>query len=59
MSIILHEKEGLTAYVKGAPEVILQRSTHILKEGNILPLDKTNRNKIESAYETMAKNGPA
>ncbi|HEC45729.1 MAG TPA: cation-transporting P-type ATPase, partial [Epsilonproteobacteria bacterium] len=57
MSIILHEKEGLTAYVKGAPEVILQRSTHILKEGNILPLDKTNRNKIESAYETMAKNG--
>jgi len=57
MSIILHEKEGLTAYVKGAPEVILERSTHILKEGNILPLDKTNRNKIESAYETMAKNG--
>jgi len=57
MSIIVHEKDALTAYVKGAPEVILERSTHIFKDGTILSLDEPYKNEIESAYQEMAKSG--
>ncbi|GIT97727.1 cation-transporting P-type ATPase [Sulfurovum sp. TSL1] len=57
MSIIVHEKDGLTAYVKGAPEVILERSTQIFKEGTILSLDEVYKKEIESAYKAMAQSG--
>jgi len=57
MSIIVHEKERLTAYVKGAPEVILERSTQRFKEGKILSMDEASKKEIESAYEAMAKSG--
>ena len=57
MSVIVHKEDALTAYVKGAPEVILDRSTQILKDGSLLSLDETYRREIESAYKVMAKNG--
>ena len=57
MSVVLHEKESLTAYVKGAPEVILERSTQIFKNGITLPLNETNKKEFENAYEEMAKSG--
>jgi Ca2+-transporting ATPase len=57
MSMIVHEKDALTAYVKGAPEVILERSTEIFKDGTILSLDEAYKKEIESAYEAMAKSG--
>ncbi|MCD6190786.1 MAG: HAD-IC family P-type ATPase, partial [Sulfurimonas sp.] len=57
MSLILHEKDALKAYVKGAPEVILERSTKIFKNGNLFSLDKGYKKEIESAYKEMAKSG--
>ena len=57
MSVIVHEKDALMAYVKGAPEVILERSTKIFKDGSILPLDKAHTQEVKSAYEGMAKSG--
>ncbi len=57
MSIIVHEKDRLRAYVKGAPEVILERSTQLFKDGTILSMDEASKKEIESAYEEMAKSG--
>jgi Ca2+-transporting ATPase len=57
MSVIVHEKDALTAYVKGAPEVILERSTQVFKDGRILSLDGPCKKEIESAYKEMAKSG--
>ena len=57
MSVIVHEKERLTAYVKGAPEVILERSTQILKNGTIFSLNEAEKKDVENAYTKMAKNG--
>ncbi len=57
MSVIVHEKDTLIAYVKGAPEVILEKSTHVFKEGSILPIDELYKQELEAAYKAMAKNG--
>lgn len=57
MSMIVREGELLTAYVKGAPEVIFERSTHLLKAGQIVPLDPQRAIEGKNAYETMAKGG--
>jgi Ca2+-transporting ATPase len=45
----------LIAYVKGAPEIILQRSSHILKDGNPRKLDKKERDTILMNNENMAR----
>ena len=47
------EKE-LFAYVKGAPEVILERSTHILKNGRIEKLTSDKKKKILESNEKLA-----
>ena len=57
MSIIVHEKDALTAYVKGAPEVILERSTQIFKDGDVYPLDEAYKKEVEAAYKEMARSG--
>ena len=57
MSVILQEQDGLTAYVKGAPEVILERSTQIFKGNSIIPLDEASQKEVQTAYENMARNG--
>ncbi len=57
MSVIVHEKYALMAYVKGAPEVILERSTKIFKDGSVLPLDEEHKEEVKAAYEDMAKSG--
>ncbi len=57
MSVILYEKDVRTAYVKGAPEVILERSTQFLKDDRFVTLDESYRREVESAYEEMAKGG--
>jgi len=57
MSVILHEKEGLTVYVKGAPEVILERSTQWFKDGTVVTLDEVHKEEVEVAYKTMAESG--
>ncbi|MFW9831660.1 MAG: cation-translocating P-type ATPase, partial [Candidatus Thorarchaeota archaeon] len=42
------------AYVKGAPEVILEQSTHIVTENGIRPLTKNDRGQILSNNDQMA-----
>ena len=57
MSVIVNEKGALTAYVKGAPEVILERSGSLFKEGQVLALDDVQKKEVETAYTTMASRG--
>ena len=57
MSVVLREKDGLSAYVKGAPEVILERSTQYFKEGRVIALDEASRKEVVTAYKTMAESG--
>ncbi len=57
MSVIVHDKDSVVAYVKGAPEIILERSSNYFKNGQIVPLDNSHKKAIKNAYETMAKHG--
>jgi len=57
MSIIVHEKNALTAYVKGAPEVIIERSTQVLKNGELLAMSEAYKNEVTNAYKKMAQSG--
>ncbi|WP_373034905.1 calcium-translocating P-type ATPase, SERCA-type [Sulfurimonas sp.] len=57
MSVITHDKNILTAYVKGAPEIILERSTKIFKGNNTYTLSEDEKTNIVSSYKEMAKNG--
>jgi Ca2+-transporting ATPase len=57
MSVIAHEKEGAIAYVKGAPEVILARSTQFLKVDKVVVLGDDDREKAEEVYQEMAGSG--
>ncbi len=47
-------EKTLNAYVKGAPEVILERSTHILQKGKVKKLSTQERGAILEANEAMA-----
>lgn len=46
--------EGFIAYIKGAPEVVLGRATHVLGEDGIRPLNDEDRTNIMKANEEMA-----
>jgi Ca2+-transporting ATPase len=43
------------AFTKGAPEVVLQRCSHILNEGGMRELEETERGQILKANEEMAQ----
>jgi P-type Ca2+ transporter type 2C len=43
-----------TAFMKGAPEVVLHRCTHVLEDGGIRGLKEAEREKILKANEEMA-----
>jgi Ca2+-transporting ATPase len=47
-------EEGLIAYVKGAPELILERCTSMIVVGRIKKLDQKTRREIIEANERMA-----
>ena len=47
-------EEGLIAYVKGAPELILERCTSVIVRGRIRKLDQKTRKEIIEANERMA-----
>lgn len=57
MSVIIHDKKQMRAYVKGAPEVILERSSYIYKDGKTHPLDEKEKDNIEKIYKKMAASG--
>jgi len=55
MTTVHKPTEGkLVAYVKGAPEIILERSTHILKDGKAEKLSAKERKTILKTNENMA-----
>jgi len=57
MTTVHKTMEGaLTAYVKGAPEIILERSTHIFQDGQVKKLSAKEKNTILEANEGMANN---
>lgn len=45
----------LVAYVKGAPEIILKRSSYMLKDGKTKKLDEKERDTILATNEAMAR----
>ena len=48
-------KGKLVAYVKGAPEIILERCTYLSKDGKMKKLDEKGRNTILATNEAMAR----
>ena len=51
-----HQGAGkVIAFTKGAPDVVLARSTHILREGDILPLTDADREEISNANIAYAR----
>ena len=56
MSTIHQDVYGETAFVKGAPREVLQLCTHIIWEGDVLPLEEAFREKILAANDSYARN---
>lgn len=54
MTTVHRGKNGLTAYTKGAPDVILKRCNKIWLNGSVQPLSDAKRRKIQSAMEEMS-----
>ena len=48
-------EKNIIAFVKGAPEIILDRSTHILKDGQIKTLSLKEKQEVLKINEEMAK----
>ena len=55
MTVIRRTDEGLMAYVKGAPDVLLGRCTHrLMPDGRVEPLDDRQRNAILDTNASLA-----
>ena len=46
---------GCAAFVKGAPDLLLERCTHIMIQDEVQPLDETRRREVVSANEAMSR----
>jgi Ca2+-transporting ATPase len=57
MSIVYEENGEQILYAKGAPEVILERSSFIQYNGKIVPLDDKYKKEITRAFDEMAQRG--
>ena len=57
MTIIYREDDGDVAYVKGAPEILLARSSRIIRDGSIAPLTDDRRAAILREIEGYASQG--
>jgi len=57
MTIIRKDKNGLTAFVKGAPDVLLNDCTRMQQKGAAVPLSVRDREKILSVNEELACGG--
>ena len=54
MSTVHETAEGYVQYTKGAPDVIIQKCTHYLKDGKAIPMTEEYRNEILKANKAMA-----
>ncbi|WP_201352626.1 HAD-IC family P-type ATPase [Hydrogenimonas urashimensis] len=57
MTVVVEEKGQKVAYVKGAPEVLIERATHYFDGTDRKPLDEKMRRAFEEAYVDLAKKG--
>ncbi|WP_457599225.1 HAD-IC family P-type ATPase [Hydrogenimonas sp.] len=57
MTVVVEEDGERIAYLKGAPEVLLQRATHYLDGTVVKPLDETMKRVFERGYVDLAKKG--
>jgi Ca2+-transporting ATPase len=57
MTIIYREEDGDVAYVKGAPEVLLDRSSRVFLEGSAVPLTADLRDRIRQKVAEYASGG--
>ena len=54
MSTVHETADGIIQYTKGAPDEVLKRCTHILKNGQIVPMTDADRKNILTANKSMA-----
>ena len=55
MMSTLHEEDGVfVQYTKGAPDVVVDRCTHYLKDGKAVPMDENAKAEILAANKAMA-----
>lgn len=54
MSTVHHTSEGYVQYTKGAPDVVIGKCTHYLKDGQAVPMTEEYTKEILSANKTMA-----
>ena len=57
MTVVYHEEGEDVAYVKGAPEVILDRSSRVLSDGEVKNLTPPDREELGGIYESLAAGG--
>ena len=57
MTIIYPEEKGDVAHVKGAPEVLLSRSSRVLLEGSVVPLTEGLRDSLLAEIDEYASGG--
>ena len=57
MSVIVQEKDRLIAYIKGAPEVLINRAGFYEDYEGVKPLSEKKRLEFEKAYVEYAKQG--
>ncbi len=50
-------KSGHMAYMKGAPEVVLAKCSHVLINGRKIRMTKKKNKEIQKTYERFSKNG--
>lgn len=56
MSVIYRIPNGkIEVYVKGAPEIVLERCKYILEDGKVKPLSEEKRNEINRINDSMAE----
>lgn len=56
MSVVLKDKQPLLI-AKGAPESILNKSTHYYEDGRVIRLTKVMLDKFEDSYDKLSKDG--
>ncbi len=54
MSTVHTAENGFVQFTKGAPDVLLDRCTHYIKNGQVLPMDDGYRAEITKANKAMA-----
>ena len=57
MSVLANDGDRTRLFVKGAPEVLLERSTQIMSQSGPLALSQAEADRITTAYQSMAARG--